>query len=107
LEEFSAPEESAAGGSLGPDVQNRKLDNPATGPENAKFFDVSENGRQNDKGWTVFAELCRTGLRCCTTSYHVMGRAGTIFIAQLMGLAAILLWRGKLYRDEVDAVAAE
>jgi len=39
-------------------------------------------------------------------SYHVMVGLGTIFIA-VMGLAAILLWRGKAVRDEVDAVAAD
>jgi len=34
--------------------------------------------------------------RCCIYSYHVMVGLGTIFIA-VMVVAALLLWRGKLY----------
>ena len=36
-------------------------------------------------------------------SYHIMVGLGTIFIA-IMVVAALLLWRGKLYRRQVDAL---
>ena len=47
----------------------------------------------------------RTCIPLLYYSYHVMVGLGTIFIAVLL-LAALLLWRGKLYASRCDAVAA-
>ncbi len=63
-----------------PDVEKRKLDNPLEVPEMLSFLTYRQ--------WRAHVKLYY--------SYHVMVGLGTIFIA-VMVLAALLLWRGKLY----------
>jgi cytochrome bd ubiquinol oxidase subunit I len=79
-----------------PDVQNRKLDNPLQIPRMLSFL-TYQKWAASVKGLDSFPqELWPDRIALLYYSYHVMVGLGTIFIA-VMGLAAILLWWGKLY----------
>lgn len=81
-----------------PDVQNRKLDNPLEVPEMLSFL-TYQKWAARVKGLDSFPqELWPDRIALLYYSYHVMVGLGTIFIA-VMGLAAILLWLGKLYES--------
>jgi cytochrome d ubiquinol oxidase subunit I len=80
-----------------PDVQHHKLDNPLEVPQMLSFLTYRE-WTANVKGLSDFPQdQWPDAIPLLYYSYHVMVGLGTIFIA-LMLLAAILLWRGALYR---------
>lgn len=82
-----------------PDVQNRKLDNPLQIPRVLSFL-TYQKWAASVKGLDSFPqELWPDRIALLYYSYHVMVGLGTIFIA-VMGLAAILLWWGKLYETK-------
>ena len=82
-----------------PDAQNRKLDNPLEVPRMLSFL-TYRKWAAKVKGLDNFPqELWPDRIALLYYSYHVMVGLGTIFIA-VMGLAAILLWRGKLYETK-------
>jgi len=81
-----------------PDVQNQKLDNPLQIPNMLSFL-TYQKWAASVKGLDSFPqELWPDRIALLYYSYHVMVGLGTIFIA-VMGLAAIQLWRGKLYES--------
>jgi len=81
-----------------PDVEARRLDNPVTVPAVLSFLAYGSFGATvfglNDfprQDWPDNVELLYY-------MYHVMVGLGTLFIA-VMGFAALLLWRGRLYQS--------
>jgi len=79
-----------------PDVEKRRLDNPLELPNMLSFLTYRE-WRADVKGLLEFPETAWPDqIPLLYYSYHVMVGLGTIFIA-VMVVAAILLWRGKLY----------
>jgi cytochrome d ubiquinol oxidase subunit I len=80
-----------------PDVQKRRLDNPLVVPDMLSFL-TYRKWTANVRGLDSFSEDIRPDMiPLLYYSYHVMVGLGTIFIA-VMIVAALLLWRGKLYR---------
>lgn len=80
-----------------PDVENRRLDNPLMVP-NALSFLTYRQWSANVRGLESFSQdLWPDRISLLYFSYHVMVGLGTIFIA-VMVVAALLLWREKLYR---------
>ena len=81
-----------------PDVQNRKLDNPLLLPNMLSFL-TYKNWSANVRGLEAFPEdQWPDTIALLYYSYHVMVGLGTIFIAVML-LAALALWRGKLYNS--------
>ncbi len=81
-----------------PDVQRRKLDNPLEVPNMLSFL-TYKTWSANVQGLAAFPEdQWPDTIALLYYSYHVMVGLGTIFIA-VMVLAALLLWRGKLYES--------
>jgi cytochrome d ubiquinol oxidase subunit I len=79
-----------------PDVQKRKLDNPLEVPNMLNFLTYRQ-WSANIRGLEAFREdEWPDMIPLLYYSYHVMVGLGTTFIA-VMVLAALLLWRGKLY----------
>jgi len=79
-----------------PDVQNRKLDNSLEVPNMLSFLTYRQ-WSANIRGLDAFPEdQWPDMIPLLYFSYHVMVGLGTIFIA-VMVLAALLLWRGKLF----------
>jgi cytochrome d ubiquinol oxidase subunit I len=79
-----------------PDVEKRRLDNPIVIPRLLSFLSYQRWGAEV-KGLDSFpAENWPDNIPLVYYSYHVMVGLGTIFIA-VMGAAAWLLWRGRLY----------
>jgi cytochrome d ubiquinol oxidase subunit I len=79
-----------------PDVEKRRLDNPLEVPNMLSFLTYRQ-WRADVKGLSDFPENeWPDQIPLLYYSYHVMVGLGTIFIA-VMALAALLLWRGKLY----------
>jgi cytochrome bd ubiquinol oxidase subunit I len=79
-----------------PDVPQRKLDNPLTVP-NVLSFLTYRKWRAHVTGLDGFAsDQWPDQISLLYYSYHVMVGLGTIFIAVML-LAALLLWRGRLY----------
>jgi len=79
-----------------PDVEKRKLDNPLEVPKMLSFLTYKQ-WRAEIKGLSDFPKTeWPDQIPLLYYSYHVMVGLGTIFIA-VMVLAALLLWRGKLY----------
>jgi cytochrome d ubiquinol oxidase subunit I len=79
-----------------PDVEKRKLDNPLEVPNMLSFL-TYRKWSANIKGLSDFPQTeWPDQIPLLYYSYHVMVGLGTIFIA-VMVLAALLLWRGKLY----------
>ena len=81
-----------------PDVEARRLDNPVFVPDVLSFLAYGSFGATvyglNDfprEDWPDNVELLYY-------MYHVMVGLGTLFIA-VMGFAALLLWRGRLYQS--------
>ncbi len=78
------------------DVEKRKLDNPLEIPNMLSFLTYRQ-WRADVKGLSEFPENeWPDQIPLLYYSYHVMVGLGTIFIA-VMVMAALLLWRGKLY----------
>ena len=81
-----------------PDVQNRKLDNPLLLPNMLSFL-TYKKWSANVRGLEAFPEdQWPDTIALLYYSYHVMVGLGTIFIAVML-LAALALWRGKLYNS--------
>jgi cytochrome bd ubiquinol oxidase subunit I len=79
-----------------PNVQERKLDNPISLPGALSFL-TYQRWAAVVRGLDAFPEnQWPDMIPLLYYSYHVMVGLGTIFIA-VMVLAALLLWRGKLY----------
>jgi cytochrome bd ubiquinol oxidase subunit I len=79
-----------------PDVEKRKLDNPLEIPAMLSFLTYRRWGA-HVRGLDAFPqEDWPDKIELLYYSYHVMVGLGTIFIA-VMGLAAFLLWRNKLF----------
>jgi cytochrome bd ubiquinol oxidase subunit I len=81
-----------------PDVQKRKLDNPLEIPSMLSFL-TYKKWTAHVRGLDAFPEdQWPDVILLLYYSYHVMVGLGTIFIA-VLALAALLLWRGKLYES--------
>jgi cytochrome bd ubiquinol oxidase subunit I len=81
-----------------PDVDKRRLDNPLEVPHMLSFLTYRE-WRANIKGLSDFPPAeWPDQIPLLYYSYHVMVGLGTLFIA-VMVLAALLLWRGKLFES--------
>lgn len=79
-----------------PNMQNKRLDNPLAVPDALSFLTYRQ-WKANVRGLQDFPEdLWPDRIPLVYYSYHVMVGLGTIFIAVML-LAAILLWRRKLY----------
>ena len=79
-----------------PNVETRQIDNPLQVPEALSFLTYRRWGAQV-RGLDSFPEKdWPENIGLLYFSYHIMVGLGTIFIA-IMGVAALLLWRGKLY----------
>jgi cytochrome d ubiquinol oxidase subunit I len=79
-----------------PDVQRRRLDNPITIPRMLSFLTYRQ-WKANVRGLEAFPEdQWPDMIPLLYYSYHVMVGLGTIFIVVTL-LAALHLWRGKLY----------
>jgi cytochrome bd ubiquinol oxidase subunit I len=82
-----------------PDLPNRRLDNPLIVPSMLSFL-TYRNWKAHVRGLDSFPQMdWPDTIDLLYFSYHVMVGLGTIFIAE-MGLAAILLWRGKLFETK-------
>lgn len=80
-----------------PDVDNGTLDNPIIIP-NVLSFLTYRQWTAEVKGLNDFpADQRPDNVSLLYYSYHIMVGLGTIFIA-IMGLAFLLLWRGRLFR---------
>ena len=80
-----------------PDVPHRRLDNPVRMPGILSFIAYGSFG-SNVKGLSEFPpDQWPPNIELLYYSFHIMAGLGTLFIA-LMGLAALLLWRGRLGR---------
>ncbi len=82
-----------------PDMENKRLDNKIAVPNILSFLTYQRWDAQI-KGLNEFDEnVYPTNIPGLYYSYHIMVGLGTIFIA-LMGIAAIQLWRKKLYKTK-------
>lgn len=82
-----------------PDLQNRRLDNPIQIPNMLSFLTYRE-WKANVRGLDAFPQdQWPDMVPLLYFTYHVMVGLGTIFIA-VMVLAALMLWRGKLYASQ-------
>jgi cytochrome bd ubiquinol oxidase subunit I len=80
-----------------PDIQNQKLDNPVRLPGLLSF--IAYGSFSSDvRGLNDFPkDQWPTNIEMLYYAFHIMAGLGTIFIA-IMGLAALLLWKGRLDR---------
>jgi cytochrome d ubiquinol oxidase subunit I len=79
-----------------PDVEKRKLDNPLEVPSMLSFL-TYRKWSAHVRGLDSFPQTdWPDTIELLYYSYHVMVGLGTMFIA-IMGLAALLLWRNKLF----------
>src|SRR6202047_2583924 len=82
-----------------PNVEKRKLDNPVEIPNMLSFL-TYRRWTANVRGLDAFPQdQWPDTIALLYYSYHVMVGLGTIFIA-VMGVAALLLWRNKLYTSQ-------
>jgi cytochrome bd ubiquinol oxidase subunit I len=81
-----------------PDVDQRKIDNPLLLPKTLSFLTYRAWSAQVN-GLNAFPQdQWPTNIELLYYSYHIMVGLGTIFIA-IMVIAALLLWRGKLFEN--------
>ena len=81
-----------------PDVEKQRLDNPLEVPKALSFLTYRQ-WSANVRGLEDFPQdQWPDHIPLLYYSYHVMVGLGTIFIA-VMALAALLLWRGRLYES--------
>ena len=79
-----------------PNVGERKIDNPLQVPEALSFL-TYRAWEANVKGLDAFPQdAWPENIALLYYSYHIMVGLGTIFIAVML-VAALLLWRGKLF----------
>jgi len=79
-----------------PDAKTRTLIDPIAVPDLLSFLAYS-NFRANVKGLDAYAKTLWPPVELTYYAYHVMIGLGTIF-SGIAFLAALLLWRGSLYR---------
>jgi cytochrome d ubiquinol oxidase subunit I len=81
-----------------PDVERMRLDNPLEVPDVLSFL-THRRWKAEIKGLKEFPrDLWPQNIPLLYYCYHIMVGLGTILIAAL-GLAALLLWRGKLFEQ--------
>ncbi len=81
-----------------PDVEKRRLDNPLLVPRMLSFI-TYRHWAAEVKGLDAFPrDQWPDNIPLAYYSFHIMVGLGTIFIA-LMGLAALYLWRGRLFES--------
>ena len=81
-----------------PDSERRRLDNPIYVPRLLSFLTYNR-WKAEVRGLDSFPEdTWPDNIPLLYYSYHIMVGLGTLFIA-VMGMAALLLWRGRLYRS--------
>jgi cytochrome d ubiquinol oxidase subunit I len=81
-----------------PDVEHQRIDNPIV-VNNVLSFLIYGTSRAEVRGLNSFPrETWPTNIPLLYFSYHVMAGLGTMFVAA-MGLAAVLLWRGRVYHS--------
>lgn len=81
-----------------PDMEQRRLDNPIAIPRVLSFL-THNRWTAEVKGLEEFPETeWPDNVPLLYFAYHVMAGLGTLFIA-VMGVAAWLLWRGRLFRS--------
>lgn len=99
MEGLFVSQESAPLAILGqPDVEKRRLDNPLEVPAMLSFL-TYRHWQAHVLGLDAFPEdQWPDRIELLYYSYHIMVGLGTIFIA-VMGLAALLLWRRKLFES--------
>lgn len=99
MEGLFASQEGAPLAVLGqPDIEKRKLDNPLEIPAMLSFL-TYRKWQAHVRGLDAFPEdQWPDKIELLYYSYHIMVGLGTIFIA-VMGLAALLLWRRKLFES--------
>lgn len=79
-----------------PDVEQRRIDNPIAVNKVLSFL-IYGTTRAQVRGLDAFPQSeWPTNIPLLYFSYHVMAGLGTLFVA-VMGLAALLLWRGALF----------
>ncbi len=79
-----------------PDAENERIDNPITANKVLSFL-IYGAPTATVKGLNEYSKSdWPTNIPLLFYSYHIMAGLGTIFVAA-MGLAAFLLWRGKLF----------
>jgi len=80
-----------------PDAENERIDNPLVA-NNVLSFLIYGRTTASVRGLNEFPKSdWPTNIPLLYYSYHIMAGLGTIFVA-VMGLAALLLWRGALFR---------
>jgi len=80
-----------------PDVKHRRLENPIVVPEVLSYLAYGSFGA-NVKGLNEYPQQdWPDNIELLYFSYHIMAGLGTLLIL-VMGLSALLLWRGKLER---------
>ena len=80
-----------------PDPNKRRLDNPLLIPRMLSFI-TYQRWQAEVKGLDAFPrDLWPDNIPLLFYSFHIMVGLGTVFIA-VMGIAALALWRGTLYR---------
>ncbi len=80
-----------------PDVEKRRIDNPLLVPNMLSFL-TYRRWKAEVKGLNSFPpDTWPDNIPLLYFSYHIMVGLGTVFIA-VMVVAALLLWRGALYR---------
>jgi cytochrome d ubiquinol oxidase subunit I len=79
-----------------PDINKRRLDNPFTVPAVLSFI-IHQRWDAEVRGLDAFApDTWPDNVPLLYYSFHIMVGLGTLFIG-LMGLAALQLWRGRLF----------
>jgi cytochrome d ubiquinol oxidase subunit I len=79
-----------------PDVEGQKIDNPIAVNKVLSFLIYGTTAAEVQGLDHYPKDLWPTTLPLLFYSYHIMAGLGTYFVA-LMGVAAFLLWRGKLF----------
>jgi cytochrome bd ubiquinol oxidase subunit I len=81
-----------------PDVERRRIDNPLVA-NNALSFLIYGSTKAEVQGLDKFPQQDWPGnIPLLYFSYHIMAGLGTLFLA-VMGLAALLLWRQRLFES--------
>jgi len=89
-----------------PDIERRRIDNPIV-VNNALSFLIYGTTRAEVKGLDQFPQQdWPTNIPLLYFAYHVMAGLGTLFAA-VMIVSALLLWRGALFSNIVDAVGPD
>ena len=86
-----------------PNVVERKIDNPILVPKMLSFLTYRRWGAHVQGLNSIPQDQWPDNIPLLYYSYHIMVGLGTIFIA-IMVVSVLLLWMGRLYRREMDAL---